>query len=103
MIFFIKVLINLKLEILNQTENELELKILEEGHTLMSVLRKELFNDSSVVHTGYMVKHPLIKEVRFYIKTKEKSPLKALQDALKRLEVKIDEFETKFEDVVAES
>lgn len=70
----------------------------------MSSLRKELFNDPAVIHTGYMVKHPLIKEVRFYIKTKkDKSPLKALQDALKRLEAKLEEFETKFEEVTSES
>ncbi|MFX1298981.1 MAG: RpoL/Rpb11 RNA polymerase subunit family protein [Promethearchaeota archaeon] len=94
----------MKLEILNQTKNELELKILEEGHTLMSLLRKELFNDPSVIHSGYMVKHPLIKEVRFFIKTSEdKNPLEALRDALKKLDVKIDEFQTKFEDITSES
>ena len=94
----------MKIEILNKAENEMEIKIEEEGHTLMSSLRKELFNDPTVINTGYMVKHPLIKEVRFYIKTsKEKSPIKALEDALKRLETKIEEFETKFEDVIAES
>ena len=92
------------IKILKKTENELELVLTGEGHTLMSILRKELFNDPSVIHTGYMVKHPLIKEVRFYIKTKkDKKPLQALKDALKRLEGLIDEFETKFEDVMAES
>jgi len=95
---------NTKIEIVNQVGNELELRIFEEGHTLMSSLRKELFNDPSVIHTGYMLKHPLIKEVQFYIKTKEdESPLKALKNALKRLEAKIDEFEVKFEDVISES
>ncbi|NVM27624.1 MAG: DNA-directed RNA polymerase subunit L [Candidatus Helarchaeota archaeon] len=92
------------IKILKKTENELELVLTGEGHTLMSILRKELFNDPSVIHTGYMVKHPLIKEVRFYIKTKkDKKPLQALKDALKRLEGLIDEFETKFEDIMAES
>lgn len=92
------------IKILKKTENELELVLTGEGHTLMSILRKELFNDPSVIHTGYMVKHPLIKEVRFYIKTKkDKKPLQALKDALKRLEGLIDEFETKFKDVMAES
>lgn len=92
------------IKIQKSTENELELVLTGEGHTLMSVIRKELFNDPSVIHTGYMVKHPLIKEVRFYIKTKkDKSPLQALRDALKRLEGNIDEFETKFEDTMAES
>ncbi len=94
----------MKIEILNKTENEIELNIYEEGHTLMNILRKELFNDPAVVHTGYMIKHPLIKELRFYIKTnKEKSPTQALEDALKRLEASIEEFETKFEHVISES
>lgn len=93
----------MKIEILNQTENELELRILEEGHTLNSILRKELFNDPAVIHTGYMLKHPLIKEVRFYLKTKGKPPKEALQTALKNLAAKIDEFEAKFEQAVSES
>ena len=93
----------MKIEIINQTENELELRILEEGHTLMSILRKELFNDPAVVQTGYMLKHPLIKEVRLYLKTKGKNTKEALQTALKNLSAKIDEFEAKFEQAVSES
>lgn len=94
----------MKIEVLNKAENEIELKIFEEGHTLMSILRKELFNDPTVIHTGYMIKHPLVKEVRFYLKTKkEKSPLKALEDALRKLEEKIDEFQTNFEVAISES
>jgi DNA-directed RNA polymerase subunit L len=93
----------MKIEILNQTEKELELRIMEEGHTLMSILRKELFNDPDVIHTGYMLKHPLIKEVRFFLKTKEKSPKEALETALKNLSVKLDEFELKFEKAISES
>ena len=99
----IEVQIIMKIEILNQTEKELELRIIEEGHTLMSVLRRELFNDPDVIHTGYMLKHPLIKEVRFFLKTKEKSPKEALETALKNLSAKLDEFEIKFEKAISES
>lgn len=99
-----EVRLKLKLEILNKTENECELRVFEEGHSLMSVLRKELFNDPLVIHAGYMIKHPLIKEVRLYVKTiKDKKPIDALVDALKRLEGKIDDFEVKFEEALAES
>lgn len=85
-------------------EDELELVIKGEGHTLMSLLRKELFQDPSVIHTGYMIKHPLIKEVKLYVKTNgEKTPQKALEDALKRLDSNLDELRAKFDDVLAET
>ena len=91
----------MKIEVLNMAENECEFRILEEGHTLMSLLRKELFKDPSVIHTGYMIKHPLIKEVRFFIKTKpEKPPVQALKDALKNIDGIVDEFQAKFEDAM---
>ncbi len=91
-------------EIVINKEDELEIRLKGEGHTLMSALRKELFNDPSVIHAGYMVKHPLIKEVRFYVKTKkETTPLEALREALKRLEGKIDEFESTFEVALSET
>ncbi|MHA1130812.1 MAG: RpoL/Rpb11 RNA polymerase subunit family protein [Candidatus Helarchaeota archaeon] len=91
----------MKIEVLNMAGNECEFRIFEEGHTLMSLLRKELFRDPSVIHTGYMIKHPLIKEVRFYIKTKEdKHPIQAIKDALKRIDGIIDEFQTKFEEAL---
>lgn len=93
-----------KIEVLNQTDTELELRIFEEGHTFMNLLRKELFNDPSVSHAGYLIKHPLIKEVRFYVKVKgDISPIEALKKALKRLEEKIDEFETTFESISTET
>lgn len=94
----------LNIEIITNKEDELELKLAGEGHTLMNILRKELFNDPSVTHAGYMIKHPLIKEVRFYIKTKkETTPIEALKGALKRLEGTIDEFESIFEVALSES
>ena len=92
------------LEIIINKENELEINLKGEGHTLMSIIRKELFNDPFVIHAGYMVKHPLIKETRFYIKTKKEStPLEALKGALKRLEGRIDEFESTVEVALSES
>jgi DNA-directed RNA polymerase subunit L len=83
---------------------KLELVLKGEGHTLFNLLRRELFNDPMVIHAGYMIKHPLVKEVRFYVQTKEgSSPKEAVKNALKRLDGKIDEFQIVFEEVMSES
>jgi len=80
-------------KIINKDEDSLEIQILGEGHTLCTNLKQILFEDNSVKFAGYMIKHPLMAEPRFYIKTdKSKTPRQALLDACKVLEKRCDEF-----------
>jgi DNA-directed RNA polymerase subunit L len=81
----------MNLKIIRVTEDEAEIEFLDEGHTFLNVLRYALLQDPHVESATYDVKHPMISNPIFYLKTESKDPLKALQDASLRLK---DEFET---------
>jgi DNA-directed RNA polymerase subunit L len=80
----------MNIKIIRVTKDEAEIEFLDEGHTFLNVLKYSLLQDSQVESATYDVKHPMISNPIFYIKTKSKDPLKALQDASLRLK---DEFE----------
>ncbi|MGZ4903936.1 MAG: RpoL/Rpb11 RNA polymerase subunit family protein [Halobacteriota archaeon] len=81
----------MNIKIIRVTEDEAELEFLDEGHTFLNVLKHSLLQDPQVEIATYDVKHPMISNPIFYIKTESKDPLKALRDASLRLK---DEFDT---------
>jgi len=80
----------MNIKIIRVTKDEAEIEFLDEGHTFLNVLKYSLLQDPQVESATYDVKHPMISNPIFYIKTESKDPLKALQDASLRLK---DEFE----------
>jgi DNA-directed RNA polymerase subunit L len=80
----------MNIKIIRVTKDEAELEFLDEGHTFLNVLKYSLLQDPQVESATYDVKHPMISNPIFHIKTESKDPLKALQDASLRLK---DEFE----------
>ena len=80
----------MNIKIIRATKDEAEIEFLDEGHTFLNVLKYSLLQDPQVESATYDVKHPMISNPIFRIKTKSKDPLKALQDASLRLK---DEFE----------
>jgi len=80
----------MNIRIIRATKDEAEIEFLDEGHTFLNVLKYSLLQDPHVESATYDVKHPMISNPIFYIKTESKDPLKALQDASLRLK---DEFE----------
>lgn len=83
----------MEVEILKDEKTELQFKLKGETHTVGTLLRKELVNDSAIEFAGYRVEHPLLNEIIFTIKTSRKDPRKALKDALDRVEEQFDEFQ----------
>ncbi len=81
----------MNLKIIRVTEDEAEIEFLDEGHTFLNVLKYSLLQDPQVESATYDVKHPMISNPVFHIKTESKDPLKALREASLRLK---DEFET---------
>ncbi|HYA32633.1 MAG TPA: DNA-directed RNA polymerase subunit L [Candidatus Bathyarchaeia archaeon] len=81
----------MNIKIIRVTKNEAEIEFLDEGHTFLNVLKYALLQDPEVETATYDVKHPMISNPIFYIKTESKDPLKAMQDASLKLK---DEFET---------
>ncbi len=81
----------MNIKIIRVTENEAEIEFLDEGHTFLNVLKHSLLQDPQVEIASYDVKHPMISNPIFYIKTESKEPLTALREASLRLK---DEFDT---------
>jgi len=79
------------IKIVRVTENEAEIEFLDEGHTFLNVLKHSLLQDPQVELATYDVKHPMISNPIFYLKTESKDPLKALRDASLRLKDEFDE------------
>lgn len=81
----------MNIKILRVTENEAEIEFLDEGHTFLNVLKHSLLQDPQVELATYDVKHPMISNPIFYLRTESKDPLKALRDASLRLKDEFDE------------
>ncbi len=81
----------MNIKIIRVTQDEAEIEFLDEGHTFLNVLKQSLLQDPEVEIATYDVKHPMISNPIFYIRTGSKGPLTALKDASLRLK---DEFDT---------
>lgn len=86
-----------KIEVIEEGKNKLKLKIKGETHTILNLIRKELFNDPSIEFAGYKIKHPLKDEAIFTLTTVKKSPKKAIKDAIERLQKTISKLKIEIE------
>jgi len=73
---------------LKQENNEAE--ILLDNLTIAEILREYLNQDSKVEFAAWRREHPMKKEVILRIETKGKTPKKALQDSVTRIEKELD-------------
>jgi DNA-directed RNA polymerase subunit L len=80
------------------SQNELEIEIEGETHTLGSMLSKELLLMEEVDVAYYDQEHPLKNVIKLYVKTKKGySPFDILEKAVERLKNKLDEIEKEIE------
>jgi DNA-directed RNA polymerase subunit L len=75
----------MNIKIIRVTKDEAEIEFLDEGHTFLNILKHSLLQDPQVEIATYDVKHPMISNPIFYVKTESKDPLKAVQEASLRL------------------
>ncbi len=75
----------MEIEILKNEKDLLEFKIAGEKHTFPALLKNQLLKDSKVEFASYKLNHPMDKNSFFIVKTKGKTPKKALEDAVKNL------------------
>ena len=86
----------MEIDVKKSSANELRSVIKGERHTLPNLLRETLLHDSSVIFAAYVLPHPLGPDSEFVVKTKRKSAKKALEDALKKIDTQLVEFEKAF-------
>jgi DNA-directed RNA polymerase subunit L len=87
-----------KINIIKQEGNTLELEFSGEGHTLLNLLQSSLLEDSNVEMAGYTKPHPLMDRSRLFIKLKKiDNHLELLSRASKNAQDKLSEFLLSFE------
>lgn len=91
----------MKVKILSEATNRLEIEIADEDHTLGNLLRSKLLKDKKVKHAGYQIVHPLTGGIKLLIQTEgSATPRDALLRALTEIEEETKEFQQKFKKAV---
>ncbi|MFC1754409.1 DNA-directed RNA polymerase subunit L [Thermoproteota archaeon] len=83
----------MEINVLEHSKTKLIIEVKGEDATLCNILRKELWNDSSVKAAAYSVKHPAVGVPQMIIETTGKDPKDALVDAVSRLRKDLAGFE----------
>ncbi len=82
----------MKLSVIQNEKNDLEVYIEGERHTLPNILREKISTDSAVEFCAYKLDHPLDKKARLIVKTSGKSPKKVVEEAIKTIKEELAEF-----------
>ncbi len=91
----------MEIKILEETKKKIEFEIPGETHTLLNILREELWNDEHVKVAAYRVIHPLLKTPKMTVETDGKeTPREALKEAAKRVLKLNKKFAESFEKAV---
>jgi DNA-directed RNA polymerase subunit L len=91
----------MKVKILSESQNKLEIEIADEDHTLGNLLRSKLLKDKKVKHAGYQIVHPLTGGIKLVVQTEGSlKPRDALLKALAEIEEETKEFQQKFKKAV---
>lgn len=64
----------MKVRVIKRTENQLELEVEGEDHTLCNLLKKALLKDENVAFAGYKIDHPLLSNPKIYVTTNQGVP-----------------------------
>lgn len=86
----------MEVEVVEKEEKKRVMRITGADHTVMNLLCSELHTDEDVSFAAYTKDHPLLDTITFYIQTSEKSPERAIKDAIGRIQRQIEEFGEKF-------
>jgi len=82
----------MEFKVLEESKTKLVFQLPGETHTFCNVLKQELLQVKGVSLATYKIDHPLVGIPQFLIETKGIEPRKALQEALKALKKKAEEF-----------
>jgi len=86
----------MELKIIKDEKDMMQVELVGESTTFANLLKDELYEDKSVTSAAFLVEHPLVSNPRIIVRTKGKTPKKALKDAAARIEKKAADFETQF-------
>jgi DNA-directed RNA polymerase subunit L len=82
----------MELTILNKTENEINIKVKGETHTLLNMLKTALLNNKHVEIATYDIKHPTISDPVLFVRTDGADPVDVIKKASREIAKECDEF-----------
>lgn len=94
----------MKINIVKQEGNYMEMEFSGEGHTLLNLLQESLLEDKNVEMAGYSKPHPLMDRSKLIIRLKRgESHLDTIRKAVAKADGKLDELLDEFEKSLAEA
>ena len=94
----------MKINIVKQEGNYMEMEFSGEGHTLLNLLQESLLEDNNVEMAGYSKPHPLMDRSKLIIRLKRgERHLDTIRKAVAKADGKLDEFLDEFEKSLAEA
>jgi len=82
----------MELTILKKTDNEINIKVAGETHTLLNLLKTALLNNKHVEIATYDIKHPTISDPVLFVRTDGTDPLEVIKKASKEIITESSEF-----------
>jgi DNA-directed RNA polymerase subunit L len=87
----------MELDKIKEDSDMIEIELKGESVGFANLLKEELWNDENVDEAAYVKEHPYMSEPKIYLKMKGKSsPRVAMERAIKRLHVKIEDLQKEF-------
>lgn len=87
----------MRLNVVSQTANDLEIEVLGENETLLNPIKQALLADKDVEFAEYIIEHPTLATPKIFLRTKGKAkPDVVLKRTIKGLVAEFDQFETLF-------
>lgn len=79
-------MIAMKVDVLEESKKRMVFRVEGEGHTLLNLLKKELWEDPNITVAGYEIRHPLEGIPTMVVETNGKETARdALLEAAKRM------------------
>jgi DNA-directed RNA polymerase subunit L len=92
----------LKLRIVDEDKDRLEMEVGGEGHTLLNLLQSSLLENKDVTMAGYSKPHPLMDRSILYIHVKKgKDQKKVLIASAEDAKKKVDDFLIQFQSQIS--
>lgn len=91
----------MKLNIVTEESDKIEMEVGGEGHTLLNLLQDSMHANKDVMMAGYTKPHPLMDRSSLFITVKKgMDPKKALIESAEDAKAKVEDFLKKFSDEV---
>ena len=86
----------MEIEVLKKDKNEIKLQFSEIDQGILNLIKSSLWEDNATKVASFMIAHPEIGKPVFLLKTKGKEAKKVWNDAIEKLNTKVDKLKTNF-------